>query len=102
MNLLRIALATLAAFVAYFAVGSVFFTIRAMRAEFAKYPAVYRSGDMMKSRVMGIGMFGILLAIAAAAAIFARIHPVRVSRSNSAPRRALMRWRHEHVIMVRS
>lgn len=74
MNLVRVALATLAAFVAYFAVGSVFFMIRSMRAEFAKYPAVYRSGDMMKS-VMAPGMLGMLLAIGAAAVIFALIHP---------------------------
>ena len=74
MSLIRIALATLSAFLAYFAVGGVFFTIPGMRAEFAKYPAVYRSGEMIKS-VMGVGMFGILLAIGAAATIFARIHP---------------------------
>ena len=54
--------------------GGAFFTIPAMRTEFAKYPSVYRSGEASKS-VMPVGMLGILLAIAAAAAIFARIHP---------------------------
>jgi hypothetical protein len=74
MNLARIALAGLAAFVAYFMVGGVFFTIPAMRAEFAKYPAVYRTGEAVNA-VMAVGMLGILLAIVAAAVIFARMHP---------------------------
>ena len=74
MNLPRIALAALAALVAYFIVGGIFFVIPAMTAEFAKYPAVYRTGDAINS-VMGIGVFGILLAIGAAAVIFARMHP---------------------------
>ena len=74
MNPSRIALATLAALVAYFIVGGVFFTIPAMTAEFAKYPAIYRTGEAVSS-VMAIGVFGILLAIGVAAAIFARMHP---------------------------
>jgi len=74
MNLTRIALATLAALVAYFIVGGIFFTIPAMQAEFAKYPAVYRTGEAINS-VMAIGMLGILLAIAVAAVFFARMHP---------------------------
>ena len=74
MNLTRIALAALAALVAYFIVGGTFFAVPAMRAEFAKYPAIYRTGQAINS-VMAVGILGILLAIAAAAAIFARIHP---------------------------
>jgi hypothetical protein len=74
MNLTRIALAALAALVAYFVVGGIFFTIPAMKAEFAKYPAVFRTGDAINS-VMAIGVFGILLAISTAAVIFARMHP---------------------------
>jgi hypothetical protein len=74
MNLTRFALATLAALVAYFIVGGIFFTIPAMHAEFAKYPAIYRTGEAINS-VMAVGVFGILLAIGAAAAIFARMHP---------------------------
>ena len=74
MNLTRIALATLAALVAYFIVGGIFFTIPAMQAEFAKYPAVYRTGEALNS-VMAVGMLGILIAIAVAAVIFARMHP---------------------------
>ena len=57
MNLTRIALATVAALVAYFIVGGIFFTIPAFQAEFAKYPAVYRTGDAINS-VMAIGMLG--------------------------------------------
>lgn len=74
MNFTRIALAALAALVAYLAVGSVFFVIPAMREEFAKYPAVFRSGEAMNS-VMAIGMLGTLLAIGAATTIFARMYP---------------------------
>jgi hypothetical protein len=74
MNLARIALAALAALVAYFIVGGIFFTIPAMQAEFAKYPAVYRTGDTINS-VMAVGVLGILLAIGTAAVIFARMHP---------------------------
>src|SRR5687768_17668809 len=74
MNLARLALATLAALVAYFVVGGIFFTIPAMHAEFAKYPAIYRTGEAINS-VMAVGVLGILLAIGAAVAIFARMHP---------------------------
>ena len=74
MNLTRITFAALAALVAYFIVGGIFFTIPAMRAEFAKYPAIYRTGESNNS-VMAAGMFGILLAIAVAATIFARMYP---------------------------
>ena len=74
MNRTRLALATLAALVAYFIVGGLFFTVPAMHTEFAKYPAIYRTGEAITS-VMAVGVFGILLAIGAAAAIFARMHP---------------------------
>ena len=74
MNFTRIALAALAALVAYFIVGGIFFTIPAMQAEFAKYPAVYRTGEALNS-VMAVGVLGILLAIGVAAVIFAHMHP---------------------------
>jgi len=74
MNLTRIALAAVAALVAYFMVGGLFFAVPAMRTEFAKYPAVYRSGDASKS-VMAVGMLGLLLAMGVAATLFARMHP---------------------------
>jgi hypothetical protein len=74
MNRARIALAALAALVAYFIVGGIFFTIPAMHAEFAKYSAIYRTGEAINS-VMAVGVLGILLAIGAAATIFASMHP---------------------------
>ena len=74
MNYTRVALAAVAAFVAYMGVGSVFFMIDAMKDEFRKYPAVYRTSDAMKS-VMGLGMFGMLLAMGAVSVLFAMIHP---------------------------
>lgn len=74
MNLTRIALAALAALVAYFIVGGIFFAVPAMKTEFARYPAIFRSGDAINS-VLAVGMLGTLLAIGAAAAIFARMHP---------------------------
>jgi hypothetical protein len=74
MNLTRIALAALAALVAYFIVGGIFFTIPAMQAEFAKYPGVYRTGEAVNS-VMAVGVLGILLAIVVATVIFAYMHP---------------------------
>ena len=74
MNLTRIALAAVAALVAYFIVGGIFFAIPAMGAEFAKYPAIYRTGEAVNS-VMAVGVLGIFLAIGAAAVIFARMHP---------------------------
>jgi hypothetical protein len=75
MNFARIALAAVAALVAYFIVGGIFFTVPAMKTEFEKYPAVYRTGDASKSAMLP-GMLGIFLAIAVAATIFALIHPM--------------------------
>ena len=74
MNLTRIGLAALAALVAYFVVGGIFFAVPAMRTEFLKYPAIFRSGEAMNS-VMAVGVLGLLLAIGAATVIFAYIHP---------------------------
>jgi hypothetical protein len=74
MHITRIALATLAGLVAYFAVGGAFFAVPALREEFARYPSVFRSGEAMNS-VMAIGIAGIVLAIGAATVLFARLHP---------------------------
>lgn len=74
MNLPRIALAALAAFVSYFIVGGVFFAVPAFGREFAKYSGVFRTGEAIDA-VMAAGMFGILLAITAATVLFARLHP---------------------------
>ena len=74
MNIARIVISALAALVAYFVVGGIFFIIPSISAEFAKYPSIYRTGEAASS-VMAAGVLGILLAIGAAAAIFARMHP---------------------------
>ena len=70
----RLALSALAGFVAYFALGGVFFgAMPAMRAEFAKYPVIYRPADAIK-RVMPAGMIAMLLAIGALAVIYDRFY----------------------------
>ena len=74
MNLPRVLLATLGAMVAYFGLGSLFFTRAAMRTEFMKYRAVYRSEEDMKG-VMPLGMAGMLLSMGVLAVLFAMLHP---------------------------
>jgi hypothetical protein len=74
MNVTRIGLVAFAAFVVYFAMGGVFFTLPAMRAEFGKYSSVYRSQESIK-RIMAFGMLGMLISIIAVTVLFAMIHP---------------------------
>lgn len=75
MNLTRLALTALAAYVSYFVVGGIAFAaFPAMKAEFEKHAVIFRPKEAMNS-VMPIGMLGTLLAVVTAAAIFARIHP---------------------------
>ena len=74
MNYPRLLLAALAAFAAYMALGGLVFTRPGMRAEFMKYPAVYRSQESMKA-VMPLGMLGMFLSMLALAVLFALIHP---------------------------
>jgi hypothetical protein len=74
MNLARVVVAAVAAFVAYFILGGAIFTSPAMRAEFARYGTVYRAEESMKS-VMPLGMLGMLLSMIALAILFAMIHP---------------------------
>src|ERR1700752_2142007 len=70
MSFGRIALAALGGFVAYFAVGFLMFAILPMKAEFAKYPAVYRPEEAMKS-VMPLGMIAILVEVVVLAVLYA-------------------------------
>jgi hypothetical protein len=74
MNLGRVGAAAIAAFVTYFILGGAFFANPAMRAEFARFGAVYRTQQSMKS-VMPLGMLGMLLSMVALSALFAMIHP---------------------------
>jgi len=74
MNFLRIALAALGGFVAYFAIGGIFFGLfPAMRNEFQKYPAVYRPQEGQMS-LMPAGMAAMFVAIAALAVIYAMLY----------------------------
>src|SRR5271166_421668 len=73
MNYSRIALAALAAFVAYFALGAVAFGLLPLRAEFQKYPTVYRSQEGIKS-VMPVGMAFMFLAMVVLAVIYAMLY----------------------------
>ena len=73
MNFLRIALAALGGFVAYFVVGTLTFVlIPSLKTEFKKYSAVYRDHDGQMSH-MPAGMAGILLSILVAAVLYAQI-----------------------------
>jgi hypothetical protein len=74
MNLTRIALASVAAFVAYFAVGGITFgLLPLMKNEFLKYPNVYRSQEGIKS-TMPIGMAFMFLAIVVLAVLYAMLY----------------------------
>jgi len=63
VNVPRLALAALAATVAYFVVGlAIFGLLPSLAAEFGKYPTVYRTEDAMKA-VMPVGMAATFLGI---------------------------------------
>jgi hypothetical protein len=74
LNVGRFVLATLGAFVAYFAFGGVVFAlIKPLSAEFRKYPAVYRSQDSIM-KVFPVGMIAMLVAIAVLTILYAMIY----------------------------
>jgi hypothetical protein len=71
MNPMRIALAALGAFVAYFVSGGVMFVAMPwMKTEFQKYPAVYRPHDSIM-KVMPAGMAAMFVSIAVLAVTYA-------------------------------
>ncbi len=71
MNYARILLASLCAFVAYFIYGGILFGVLPwLRTEFAKYPAVYRSQEGIKS-TMPFGMLAMFIALTAIAVLYA-------------------------------
>jgi hypothetical protein len=71
MNLSRVALAAVGAFVAYFFLGGLSFVLfPSLKDEFLKYPAVYRTPDAMKS-VMPAGMAAMFVAMVVLAVIYA-------------------------------
>jgi hypothetical protein len=72
MNYVRIAFASLAAFVAYMAVGGLIFaTMPILKQEFLKYPAVYRSHEGQMGH-LPIGMAAMLFSIVVLAILYAR------------------------------
>ncbi len=67
-------LAALGAFVVYFVVGGITFTmVPSLVNEFRKYPAVYRSQDSIKE-VMPFGMAAMFVAILALAVLYALLY----------------------------
>jgi hypothetical protein len=73
MNISRVALAAVGAFVAYFVLGGLSFILfPSLKDEFLKYPAVYRSPDAMKS-VMPLGMVAMFVAMVVLAVIYAML-----------------------------
>jgi hypothetical protein len=74
MNLSRIALAAIGAFVAYFVVGGAAFgLVPSLRSEFLKYPAVYRPQDGIKS-VMPVGMAAMFVGMVVLAVLYAMLY----------------------------
>lgn len=70
----RITLAALAAWVNYFILGGLFFgALPMLRAEFMKYPAVYRPQDAIK-KVLPFGMVTMFLAMFVLAHLYAMLH----------------------------
>jgi hypothetical protein len=71
MNYARMLVASLCAFVAYFIYGGILFgALPWLRDEYAKYPAVYRTQEGIKS-TMPYGMLAMFLALAAIAVLYA-------------------------------
>jgi hypothetical protein len=74
MNVSRVALASVGGFVAYFAFGAlVFGLVPKLREEFAKYPAVYRSEDALKS-VLPVGMAAMFVGVVVLAVLYALLY----------------------------
>lgn len=90
MNYSRIALGSLGATVAYFAFGfAMFAALPAMKTEFMKYPAVYRSKEAMM-KVMPFGMIAILISIVVVAVLYAKMYPAGGSIASGAALGALI------------
>jgi len=74
MNVLRILLAAVGGFVAYFVVGGLAFVMMpSLKNEFLKFPAVYRDHDGQMSHIPA-GMAGIFLSILVMAVLYAQIY----------------------------
>jgi hypothetical protein len=76
MNFARVALASLGAIFAYFAAGfALFAALPGMKAEFLRFPGVFRSEDEMK-KSMPVNMVGILVSIVVLAVVYAKMYPL--------------------------
>jgi hypothetical protein len=74
MNLSRILLAALGAFVAYSLIGGLLFgMLPVLRSEFEKYPAVYRTQEGIKS-TMPAGMAAMFVGMVVLAVIYAMLY----------------------------
>jgi hypothetical protein len=73
MNYSRIFLASFAAFVVYFVIGGLWFSIPAFRAEFSAHPAVYRSQESVRT-VMPGGMAAIFVSMLVLAVLYAMLY----------------------------
>jgi hypothetical protein len=74
MNLIRIALAALGGFVAYFVLGGLAFGLfPSLKYEFLKYPAVYRSQQGQMSH-MPVGMAAMFLSMVVLAVLYAMVY----------------------------
>jgi hypothetical protein len=74
MNVPRLALASVGGFFVYFAFGGlVFGLLPQLRAEFAKYPAVYRSHESIVS-VLPVGMAAMFGAVVVLAVLYAQLY----------------------------
>ena len=75
MNYARLAIASLGAIVAYFAIGFILFAaLPGIKSEFQKYPNVYRSEDNMM-KAMPYSMAAILIGIVIVAVLYAKMYP---------------------------
>lgn len=70
MSITRVALASIAAFVAYFAIGFLTFAVGPLRREYESYKTIYRSPEGMKS-VMPMGMLAMLVAMVVLVILYA-------------------------------
>jgi hypothetical protein len=71
MNYGRMAIAVVCAFVAYMVLGgAIFAAVPSLKAEFSKYPNVYRSHEGQMSH-FPVGMFGIFLSISVMTVLYA-------------------------------
>jgi len=73
MNLTRIFLAALGAFVAYFVLGGLSFTFAALKNEFLKYPAVYRD-QVGQLKHMPLGIAAMFVGMVVLAVIYAMLY----------------------------